>query len=73
MEKIDENSVLELYDKIKKFIDNADDEGAQFQEYMLKDKFINCLANGMYEPDEAINIAKMISKIDDMDFSRHWS
>jgi len=67
--KLTKEFALYQIEKLRE-VAEVDDEGAHALEDYLYVWFIRCVAAGMYEPDEVVEIAKIVELADDIPFSR---
>jgi vacuolar-type H+-ATPase subunit I/STV1 len=61
------------FKKVAEIADSSDDESQHIKEDELYFWFITSVSNGCYEMDEAIEIAKIIKQVDDLDFCRWYA
>ena len=51
----------------------SDNEGAHVMEDSLHNRFISCVAFGMYDREEVIEVAKIVKASSEIDFTRWCS
>ena len=71
LEKITKETAIEKIEYIKSLV--FDEESAHIVEDTLYLDFIKCIANNMYNIEEAIEIANVIKTVEDIEFERWYS
>lgn len=68
MEKLTKEKALKRVENIKKMA--CDDEAAHSSEDALLRWFVTCVANGSYSKAEAIEVAKIVHSVSEIQFER---
>lgn len=73
MEKLTKEKAVKTIDDLRLLGDDIDDEMAHVDQDAIMWHFINSVANGCYDMEEAIEVAKIVTLFNDLDFTRWYS